>query len=158
MGFSSAMPSSLKISISSLVIDSLGFKRKQITEPLTNYFVARAQQDINKGNTVVGGMFTATNRKIEDPRLYQLRSEAYSGGIDFLHHWSSRKYYVSGKGMISHVKGSEEAIAETQLSSERYFQRPDNDVSGGVNKDNNDDISDSAINDNNEGIFCIFMI
>ncbi|MBI3483505.1 MAG: hypothetical protein HY015_11140, partial [Bacteroidetes bacterium] len=108
-------------------IDSLGFKRKQITEPLTNYFVARAQQDINKGNTVVGGMFTATNRKIEDPMLDLLRSEAYSGGIDFLHHWSGRKYYVSGKGMISHVKGSEEAIAETQLSSERYFQRPDND-------------------------------
>lgn len=108
-------------------IDSLGFKRQQIVEPLTNYFVARAQQDIHKGNTVVGGMFTATNRKIEDPVLNHLREDAYSGGIDFLHHWSSRKYYVSGKGMISHVKGSEEAIADTQLSSERYFQRPDND-------------------------------
>ncbi len=108
-------------------IDSLGYKRNQITEPLTNYFVSRIQQDIRKGNTVVGGMFTATNRKIEDPRLNWLHKNAYSGGIDFLHHWMNRKYYVSGKAMMSHVQGSEEAIASTQLSSERYFQRPDND-------------------------------
>jgi hypothetical protein len=108
-------------------IDSLGYKRKQITEPLTNYFVSRAQKDIRKGNTVIGGMFTATNRKIDDARLDWLHRDAYSAGVDFLHHWSGRKYYVSGKGMISRVQGSQEAISNTQLSPERYFQRPDND-------------------------------
>jgi hypothetical protein len=108
-------------------IDSLGYKRKQIIEPLTNYFVSRAQKDIRKGNTVIGGMFTATNRKLDNARLNWLHRDAYSAGIDFLHHWNGRKYYVSGKGMISHVRGTEEAIASTQLSSERYFQRPDND-------------------------------
>lgn len=108
-------------------IDSLGFKRKEAIEPLTNYLVARAQQDINKGNTVLGGMFTATNRQLEDPQLNWLHKDAYSGGIDLLHHWKNRTYYISAKGMMSVVKGSEEAIASTQLSSERYFQRPDND-------------------------------
>lgn len=108
-------------------IDSLGHRRKQVIEPLTNYFASRAQQDINKGNTVIGAMFTATNRKIEDHLLDWLHDEAYSGGIDFLHHWKKREYYISTKGIISHVKGSKEAIAYTQLSSERFFQRPDND-------------------------------
>ncbi|HEY9487675.1 MAG TPA: DUF5916 domain-containing protein, partial [Chryseosolibacter sp.] len=107
-------------------VDSLGYKRKQQIEPLTNYFVTRAQQDINKGNTTLGGMFTATTRKIEDDRLRWLHDAAYSGGIDFLHHWKKRMYYVSAKGVMSHVTGSKEAIANTQLSSERYFQRPDN--------------------------------
>jgi Domain of unknown function (DUF5916)/Carbohydrate family 9 binding domain-like len=109
------------------LIDSLGERRKQIIEPLTNYIVARAQQDINKGNTIIGGMFTATNRKIENSRQEWMHKAAYSGGVDFVHHWKKRTYYVSGKVLLSHVKGSAEAIANTQLSSERYFQRPDND-------------------------------
>jgi hypothetical protein len=108
-------------------IDSLGFKRKQIIEPLTNYFVSRAQKDIQKGKTIIGAIFTATNRNLEAPRLEWLHRDAYSGGIDFVHNFKDRKYYVSGKGMISKVIGSEEAISNTQLSPERYFQRPDND-------------------------------
>lgn len=107
-------------------IDSLGNKRKQITEPLTNYLAMRAQQDINKGNTLVGGMLTATNRKLDDPRLNLLHESAYTGGVDFVHHWKEREYYISTKFLMSHVEGSEEAISTTQLSSERFFQRPDN--------------------------------
>jgi hypothetical protein len=107
-------------------IDSLGFKRSQVIEPMTNYFVSRAQQDINKGNTIIGGIFTATNRRIEDDRISWLHTDAYSGGVDVIHHWKKRTYYLSGKSIFSHVKGSKEAIATTQLSSERFFQRPDN--------------------------------
>jgi hypothetical protein len=107
-------------------IDSAGHRNKLAIEPLTNYFVSRAQQDISKGNTVVGAMFTATHREIDEPSLNALHKEAYSAGIDFLHHWRKRKYYFSGKGVWSHVKGSAEAISNTQLSSERFFQRPDN--------------------------------
>lgn len=107
-------------------IDSVGYKRKALIEPLTNYFVSRAQQDINKGNTIVGGMFTATNRRIDDKQLEWLHTDAYTGGADLIHHWKSREYYMSAKAMFSHVRGSSEAIANTQLSSERYFQRPDN--------------------------------
>jgi hypothetical protein len=110
-------------------IDSLGYKRSMVVEPLTNYFIARAQQDINKGNTIIGGVFTATNRSINenDRHLHWLHDKAYSGGIDFIHHWKSRKFYVDFKSMFSNVQGSAEAITNTQQSSERYFQRPDND-------------------------------
>jgi hypothetical protein len=107
-------------------IDSLGTRRKQTVEPMTNYLVGRVQQDINKGNTIIGGMLTATNRNINDPRLKWLHDNAYSGGLDFVHNWKQRTYYVSAKTLFSRVRGSNEAITNTQLSSERYFQRPDN--------------------------------
>jgi Domain of unknown function (DUF5916)/Carbohydrate family 9 binding domain-like len=109
------------------LIDSLGYRRKQTIEPLTNYFTGRVQQDINKGNTLVGAMFTATNRNITDSRLNWLHKEAYSGGVDMVHNWNERKYYFSAKTLFSHVRGSSNAMVTTQTSSERFFQRPDND-------------------------------
>jgi hypothetical protein len=107
-------------------IDSLGFKTYQQVEPMTNYLVGRAQQDINKGNTLVGAMFTATNRRLDQTSPSWLHKDAYSAGVDFTHHWQARKYYVSGKASMSHVRGTPESISSTQYSSERYFQRPDN--------------------------------
>jgi hypothetical protein len=107
-------------------IDSLGTVHVQTTEPMTNYFVGRAQQDINKGNTIVGAMFTATNRTIKDNKLDWLHKEAYTGGLDVMHNWKDRTYYVSAKGLMSYVAGSTNAITNTQKMSERYFQRPDN--------------------------------
>lgn len=107
-------------------IDSVGFRRKEAVEPLTNYLVLRAQQDINEGNTVVGGMVTSVNRNIENENLEGLHTNAYSAGLDATHYWKERQYYVSGKVLTSNVRGSTEAITNTQLSSERFFQRPDN--------------------------------
>lgn len=107
-------------------VDSLGFKSYHQVEPMTNYMVGRAQQDINKGNTIVGGIFTATNRQLDAESPSWLHKDAYSAGVDFMHHWKDRMYYISGKAAVSHVRGTPESIEATQLSSERYFQRPDN--------------------------------
>jgi len=106
-------------------IDFLGVRRKEVVEPFTNYFVGRVQQDINEGNTIIGGMFTATNRSIDDDQLNFLHKEAYTGGIDFKHQWKERKYSLELNGIYSQVKGSQEAILGTQTARERYFQRPD---------------------------------
>ena len=108
-------------------IDRNGERRQEVVEPLTNFLVGRVQQDINKGNTIIGGMFTSTNRNIKDPALDFLHTDAYSGGLDFVHNMNDRAYFVSAKSFWSHVQGSEEAILETQTSSERYFQRPNAD-------------------------------
>lgn len=108
-------------------VDSLGSSRHVGIEPQTNYLVTSAQQEINKGKTVIGGMFTATNRNIEDENLTWLRDDAYSGGLDVTHTWKERTYYINAKALVSHVEGTTEAITHTQESSERYFQRPDND-------------------------------
>jgi hypothetical protein len=95
-------------------------------EPLSNYFVGRARRDFRAGNTLLGGIVTATHRDMEgevfDPFL---RSSAYIGGVDAEHSWSKRTYALSGYVAGSLVNGSEPAIALTQRSSARYFRRPD---------------------------------
>jgi hypothetical protein len=96
-------------------------------EPLTNYFALRVQQDWNRGQTILGGMFTAVNRQLKDGDLAFLHSAAYAGGIDFLHTWDNKNYYFSLKAVASRVQGTPEAILQTQLSSTHYFQRPDAD-------------------------------
>lgn len=102
-----------------------GTKTRQDAEPFTNYLVGRLKQDFNKGNTVLGGMVTSVNRNINESQLDFLPKSALTGGMDFVHNWKKRKYYVAGKGFFSDVKGSEEAISNLQLASTHYFQRPD---------------------------------
>ena len=72
-------------------------------------------------------MFTATNRNIDDPSLEFLHKSAYSGGIDFIHNWKERTYYLAGNFSVSQVNGTQDAILGTQTNSERFFQRPDAD-------------------------------
>ena len=108
-------------------IDNSGNRREESVEPLTNYFVSRVQKDFNKGETVLGGIFTAVNRNIENPALDYLHSSAYTGGLDFKHNWKERIWYVAANGSFSNVVGSETAILGTQTSSARYYQRPDAD-------------------------------
>ncbi|MCK5678404.1 MAG: hydrolase, partial [Flavobacteriaceae bacterium] len=105
-------------------IDNNGDKREELVEPLTNYFVGRLQKDFNNKNTFIGGIFTATNRKIEG-NLNFLRQKAYTGGLDFKHQWKSRKYYAEGNFIVSNVQGSKEAITNTQESLTHLFQRID---------------------------------
>jgi hypothetical protein len=95
-----------------------------LVEPLTNYFVGRLQKDFNERNSFIGGIFTATNRKIEG-NLDFLRERAYTGGLDFKHQWKDRKYYAEGNVIISNVQGSKEAITRTQQSLTHLFQRVD---------------------------------
>jgi hypothetical protein len=106
-------------------IEKEGIYRKESVEPLTNYFVGRVQQDFNKGETTLGGIFTAVNRDIENPALDYLHTAAYAGGIDFKHTWKERAWYLAGNVEFSNVQGKPEALINTQQSSARYFQRPD---------------------------------
>jgi hypothetical protein len=54
--------------------------REQTVEPFTNYMVTRIQQDFRHGNTVIGGIFTGTNRHLSEPYLDGFCRSAYSGG------------------------------------------------------------------------------
>ncbi|NJK87689.1 MAG: hypothetical protein HC906_18655 [Bacteroidales bacterium] len=101
-----------------------GEKREMITEPLTSYAIARLQQDFKEGNTVIGGIFTSTNRTIQHDHLNSRNKDAYTGGIDFLHHWNDKEFYIDAKLIGSHISGEYEAIRGLQESSARYFQRP----------------------------------
>ncbi len=110
------------------VIDKDGQRREELVEPLTNYFVGRLQKDIKMGNTVIGGIVTGVNR--EKGMENRLHSGAYSGGLDFLHYWKNRAWYIRGNMVFSHVQGTKEAILRTQTAFEHLFQRADaNEVS-----------------------------
>lgn len=106
------------------VTDPEGNETKYKVEPLTNYLVARVQKGYNAGNTIVGGMLTSVNRFLDDGELDFLPTDAYTGGLDLLHHWKNKEFFVNAKIIGSHVKGSENAITGLQESSARYFQRP----------------------------------
>jgi len=111
-------------------IEFNGTMQKETVEPLTNYLVLRLQKDINQGKTGIGGMFTAVHRDLDlerNPHLNFLHRAAYTGGLDFFHHWKNKEWWLSANTVFSHVKGSKEAILESQESSLRYYQRPDAD-------------------------------
>ncbi|MEI8048074.1 MAG: DUF5916 domain-containing protein [Bacteroidota bacterium] len=102
-----------------------GTESKYPVEPFTNYVVARVEQDIDKGNTVVGGIFTATNRDINSENFITLPASAYTGGFNAKHYWKDKNYFVGIKGIFSSIYGSKESITELQTNSTHNFQRPD---------------------------------
>ncbi len=107
------------------LIDSLGHRHRETVEPMTNFFNTRIQKDLKGGNTIVGGMITATNRFINDSTLMFLPDAAYTGGLDFTQYWKNRAYKLSAKVVASSVSGSREAITDLQRAPQRYFQKPD---------------------------------
>ena len=97
-------------------------------EPAANHFVGRLRRQIRGGATRFGVIGTAVNRDVPGTTLESsLHSSAYSGGIDFAHETTDRTWMFSGLVAGSHVGGSADAIANTQSSSARYYQRPDAD-------------------------------
>ena len=101
---------------------------EQIVEPYTNYFVGRARKNLRQGETTIGLIGSAVNRKLETSALTDvLRSNAYVGGADFNHEFFNRTWSAQGFFALSHVLGSPAAMVRTQRSSSRYFQRPDAD-------------------------------
>ncbi|WP_319227936.1 DUF5916 domain-containing protein [Draconibacterium orientale] len=108
-------------------IRGISGKKTETVEPLTNYFVSRVQKDFNEGNTYIGGMLTAVNRNINDEHLEFLHKSAYTGGVDVVHKWHNKDWFVDAGVYFSRVEGSEEAIINTQTSYSRTYQRSDAD-------------------------------
>jgi hypothetical protein len=107
-------------------VDGSNIHGSTIVEPATNYLVGRALKDLRSGQTQIGILGTAVNRSLSDPTLESLlRSNAYTGGIDFSHEFLNRSWSVEGQLAMSHVEGSTAAMIRTQQLSSRYFQRPD---------------------------------
>lgn len=100
-------------------------KRKETVEPLTNYFVGRVTQDFDGGNTVIGGILTSTQRRLDGTGLRDiLNQQALTGGADVLHKWDNQKWQVGGRMIVSHVAGTKESIYRTQTNFVHSFLRP----------------------------------
>jgi len=106
------------------VIDSEGNKSHTRVEPITNYSVARIQKGYNGANTTIGGIVTSVNRKIEEEQLDFLTNNAFTGGLDLMHQWKDKEFFLDARLIGSYLDGSSESITRLQESSARYYQRP----------------------------------
>ena len=102
-----------------------GLEEEIAVEPMTNYCLGRIQKDINTGQTIIGAMVTQMQRFGQTDDLRFLPVSAYSAGLDAQQFFQQKKYFISGRFVGSLLRGSKEAISEQQLSSRRYYQRPD---------------------------------
>ena len=108
-------------------IDNEGERTFETVEPLTNYVVGRVQKDINEGKTIIGGIFTGTNRNLDANLDDFMHKSAFSGGIDFTQYFKDKKWMFNVNAALSQVNGTKEAVEMTQKSSARYYQRPGKD-------------------------------
>ncbi len=107
-------------------VGSDGWKHSAVVEPFSNFLVGRTRRDFRDGSSTVGAILTAVTRDLGDPALREtLHSGAYVAGLDFIHMWRNRAWFVNGTLTGSRVGGSPEAILLTQRSPARYWQRPD---------------------------------
>jgi hypothetical protein len=110
-----------------LVTDADGVEQV-VTEPMTNYGVARVRREMRGGQTSIGGILTSVHRRMgDDGGLDWLPSNAYAGGIDWRHRFFGGNWQLHGFFLQSTVRGDTLAIQRLQLSPSRLFQRPDAD-------------------------------
>ena len=107
-------------------LDGDGIAREALVEPRTNYFVSRVSRDARDGQTVVGGLLTAVNRDYHDPAASsRLVGSSYTGGFDFNYEFAGRVWNFATYLVGSRQDGTADAIAASQRSSARFYQRPD---------------------------------
>lgn len=122
-GFQDALTAETKADVTTFD----GNERKEVIEPMTNFSVARFQQDLNGAQTVFGAMVTNLNRyNNRGNNLEYLHDNAQSAGVDLNHNIWDRKYGIELKFGMSRVEGTPDAILQTQTAFERNFQRTDN--------------------------------
>ncbi len=107
------------------IVPASGNPFDQTVEPFSNYGVLRVQKDFREGRSAVGFIGTGLVRNGSVADNLQLRSNAWSGGVDFRHRFAADTWQVTGYVLGSQVTGSAEAIARTQRSPARLYQRPD---------------------------------
>jgi len=106
----------------------------QTVEPLTNFGVLRAQQDLRGGDAGIGIIATAVNRGLDsftDPYMHR---GAYAAGATFRNRFGHRNYEFAGHLAGSHVMGTPAAIFRTQTNGVHYYQQPNDDIADDPNR------------------------
>jgi hypothetical protein len=107
------------------VVNRNGMDSTVAVEPQTNYLVSRIQKDLRGGDTVVGGILTRVDRQLNTDELRAAKPvSATVAGLDLMHYWNDREYFLQCVALQSEVQGDERAIGSLQLAPTRYFQRP----------------------------------
>jgi hypothetical protein len=97
-------------------------------EPLTNYAVLSAQQDLRNGNTGISVIATGVNRSLNEWTEPFMHASAYVGGASFRNRFANGKYELAASITGSRVAGTRQVIARTQSNAVHYYQQPDDDL------------------------------
>ena len=97
---------------------------KEAIEPSTNYLVARATKEYGRDSRA-GFMFSSVGRSLDGRLASSLRENAYFGGVDGYTRFKDKTWLLEWLGGGTMVEGTEGAIAATQRSAARYYDRPD---------------------------------
>jgi hypothetical protein len=100
----------------------------RVVEPLTNYVVLRAQQDLRGGESGISLIATGVNRSLDPLTDPFMHDAAYATGATFRHRFNKQQYELAGQFAASRVTGSPAAILRTQQSGVHYFQQPGDDL------------------------------
>lgn len=119
------LPSGLTLGLLEAVTAREVGTQNRTIEPLTNFVVLRAQQDLRNGATGFGVIGTAVNRDLDEWTQVALRRSAYVAAVDARHRFSRGRFEVAARLAASRVNGTPEAIAATQRNNVHLYQRPD---------------------------------
>lgn len=102
---------------------------RSIVAPRTLFAAASAQQEFGHDASTLSAMFTLVQRDLDPntPLADLLPRRAISGIVDGRRRWAGGKYDVNFWLGATDVRGDSAAIHRQQLSSRRYWQRPDAD-------------------------------
>lgn len=100
--------------------------KKQLIEPLTNYFASRIKKESKNTNTIIGGTFNSVIRNLSTEEIQgELVQSAHTAGIDFQQFLNKKNYYIKANSIFSHLAGTANAIKLKQESHIHRFQRTD---------------------------------
>jgi hypothetical protein len=120
-------PGGLSFGLLDAVTPRVNGVRDQTVEPMTNYAVLRAQQDLQGGETGVSVIATGVNRSLDALTRPELHSSAYTAGATFRNRFHDRQYEIAGQVAASRLAGSADVIAATQRNAVHYYQQPGDD-------------------------------
>ena len=97
-------------------------------EPLTNFVVLRAQQDLRGGESGISVIATGVNRSLNALTEPFMHDGAYATGATFRHRFNKQQYELAGQFAASRVTGTPAALLRTQQSGVHYYQQPGDDL------------------------------
>jgi len=117
-------PRGLSFGLLDAVTPEVNGTNSRTAEPLTNFAVLRAQQDLRGGDAGVSFIGTAVNRKLDAWTDAFMHRSAYATGATFRNRFHNRQYELAGQFATSHVSGTPAALLRTQQSGVHFFQQP----------------------------------
>jgi hypothetical protein len=122
------LPSGLSFGVLDAVAQRVEGLNDRTVEPLTNFAVVRAQQDLRGGEAGISVIATAVNRGLDDITSPFMHRNAYTTGATLRNRFSGGRYEFAAQFAGSHVSGSRASIARTQTNSVHFYQMPGDDM------------------------------